>query len=206
MLDSAKCIAEMILAEKMKNNGIVPWGYALKLLKEGRKTFPALSRRTINNYNIWLEKEKKIGCTICVDNFSNDISSLTSPNVGTVTNIRTISNNNDDDGDATEDASHSDSNSNNSNSDSSNSDAENQRLNFVGGRPKGSTIASSLDLKSRVNLAIEDAVKEFREAQAKSKITNERLRRGAFTEIISNTKDKYGLGDNITINAGSIRQ
>jgi len=53
---------------------------------------------------------------------------------------------------------------------------------------------------------MEDAVKEFREAQAKSKITNERLRRGAFTEIISNTKDKYGLGDNITINAGSIRQ
>jgi hypothetical protein len=36
-----------------------------------------------------------------------DISSLTSPNVGTVTNIRTISNNNDDDDDATEDASHS---------------------------------------------------------------------------------------------------
>jgi len=96
MLDSAKCIAEMILAEKMKNNGIVPWGYALKLLKEGRKTFPALSRRTINNYNIWLEKEKKIGCTICVDNFSNDISSLTSPNVGTVTNIQTISNVDDD--------------------------------------------------------------------------------------------------------------
>jgi len=71
-------------------------------------------------------------------------------------------------------ASRSDSNSNNSYSDSSNSDvessnnsdAEHQRLNFVGGQPKGSTITSSLNLKRRVNLTMEDAVKEFREAQA----------------------------------------
>jgi hypothetical protein len=170
MLDSAKCIAEMILAEKMKNNGIVPWGYALKLLKEGRKTFPALSRRTINNDNIWLEKEKKIGCTICVDNFSNVISSLTSPMLVQLQTskpylmLMMILQN----------ASRSDSNSNNSYSDSSNSDvessnnsdAEHQRLNFVGGQPKGSTITSSLNLKRRVNLTMEDAVKEFREAQA----------------------------------------
>jgi hypothetical protein len=69
MLSAAKCIAEVIGTEKVKQNGRVPWGYASKLLSEGRKTFPGMSRRTINNYVILLEKERKIGRTfsyVCV--------------------------------------------------------------------------------------------------------------------------------------------
>ena len=213
MLNSAKCLAEMIVQEKIKNNGRVPWGYASKLLKEGRITFPNLSRRTINNYITRLEKERKIGRTVCVDNLSNDISSLTSPNGGRETFNQT--NTTADDDNIPEEGSHSDSNSDKSDSDSdydTDNDAshitdENKRPNVVlGGRPKGSTIASTLDLKKRVDLAMEDAVRQLREAQAKSKSTKERLNKGALTEIISNCKTKYDLGESITINTGSIRQ
>jgi len=87
MLNSAKCIAEMIIDEKVKNDGRVPWGFAAKLLNEGRKTFPNLSRRTINNYVIKLQKERKIGRSVTVDSLSNDISSLTTPNGGAETSM-----------------------------------------------------------------------------------------------------------------------
>jgi hypothetical protein len=50
MLRSATVIAEKIVAEKKKNNGRVPWGFAANLLKQGRETFPKMSTRTINNY------------------------------------------------------------------------------------------------------------------------------------------------------------
>jgi len=196
MLNSAKCIAEMIIDEKVKNDGRVPWGFAAKLLNEGRKTFPNLSRRTINNYVIKLQKERKIGRSVTVDSLSNDISSLTTPNGGAETSNH----------DNTEDSSHTDStDSDDSDSYSNFSNDENVHQN-IGGRPKGSTVASSLELKKRVDLAMEDAVNKLREAQAKSKNTNERMKKGALTEIISNTKAKYDLGDSITINPGSIRQ
>jgi hypothetical protein len=46
MLVFVKYIAEQIISEKEKNIGRVPWGYASKLLKEGRETFPNMSTRS----------------------------------------------------------------------------------------------------------------------------------------------------------------
>ncbi len=42
-------MAEQIVAEKNKKNGRVLWGFASKLLKEGRETFPKMSLRTVNS-------------------------------------------------------------------------------------------------------------------------------------------------------------
>jgi hypothetical protein len=163
MLSSAKCIAEMIVAEKIKNKGRVPWGYASKLLKEGRKTFPEMSRRTINNYFITLEKENKIGCTVTVECGSNDISKLTNPTYL----------------DRTVEISNAESSSNRSDPENTSNtiDAENEFPFILGGHPKGSTIARSLDIKKRVEAATGDAVRELKEVQANYKITNERLKK-----------------------------
>jgi hypothetical protein len=49
MLVSIKYMAEQIVAEKNKKNGRVLWGFASKLLKEGRETFPKMSLRTVNS-------------------------------------------------------------------------------------------------------------------------------------------------------------
>jgi len=57
MMGAVKVIAKKIVDEKVKNNGRAPWGFASKLLEEGRKTFPSMSRRTLNNYIKRLEKE-----------------------------------------------------------------------------------------------------------------------------------------------------
>jgi hypothetical protein len=57
MLSAAKCIAEIIVAKKIKNSGRVPWCYASKLLIEGNKN-SGMSRRIISNYVVLLEKEK----------------------------------------------------------------------------------------------------------------------------------------------------
>jgi hypothetical protein len=58
MMGAMKVIAKKkIVDEKVKNNGRAPWGFASKLLEEGRKKFPSMSRRTFNNYVERLEKE-----------------------------------------------------------------------------------------------------------------------------------------------------
>jgi hypothetical protein len=192
IMSSAKCIAKMIVAEKTKIKGRVPWGYASKLLKEGRETIPEMSRKTINNYIITVEKENKIGCTVTVESGSNDISKLTNPTYldGTVEDSIAESSSNRRDPEYT----------------SNTIDAENEFPFGLGGRPKGSTIARSLHIKKRVKAAMGDAVRELEDVQANYKITNERVKKGALTEIISNCKKKYDLGENISINEGSIRQ
>jgi len=83
---------------------------------------------------------------------------------------------------------------------------ENEPPNLLGGRPKGSTVSRSLELKTRIRDAMDDAVREFKKAQVHGKATKERLKKGALTEIIAESKRKYFLEDNITINEGSIRQ
>jgi hypothetical protein len=57
MLSTVKVIAMKITGIKMKNGGRVPYGELAKLLKEGRKLCPQISRRTVNNYLVKLEKE-----------------------------------------------------------------------------------------------------------------------------------------------------
>jgi hypothetical protein len=115
-----------------------------------------MSRRTINNYVERLEKEKKTGRTILIDGSNNNMSSITDPNSYSGLNS------------AEKDAIDADSNSGsnadhtfdaNSNSDS---DAKNEPPKVVGGRPKGSTIATSIDLKERTLAAMNDAAIELR--------------------------------------------
>ncbi len=138
-------------------------------MEEGRHIFPTMSRRTINNYVERLEKEKKVGRTILIDGSNNNMSSITDPNIYSGSNSAekdAI------DADSTSDSSESnddaDSNSGsnddhtfdaNSNSDS---DAKNEPPKVVGGRPKGSTIATSIDLKERTLAAMNDAAIELR--------------------------------------------
>jgi hypothetical protein len=207
MLSAAKCIVEIIVTEKMKQNGRVPRGYASKLLSEGRKTFPGMSRRTINNYVILLEKERKIGLSILVESCSNNISSLTDPESNYSNDVALLGvtdpETTDLDGTVASDPSNIDDASAYSNN---NSDAENERLFTLGGCPKGSTNASALDLQNRIEATMEDAVSELEKVQASAKVANERLKKGALTEIISDCKKKHGLGENTSINEGSIRQ
>ncbi len=45
---------------------------------------------------------------------------------------------------------------------------------FGGGRPKGLTIASSMDVKKRISAAMKDAALELEEKQQNAKVTRER--------------------------------
>jgi hypothetical protein len=211
MLSAAKVIAQQIVEKKSSNNGRAPWGFASQLLKQGREIYPKLSMRTINNYILKLEnemKEKTIGRTILVDNSTNNLSSLTDPDCYGAAST-------------TGDNSSKSNNSIQSNNDASSnsasaaqpiddvpfdSESENEPPNLLGGRPKGSTISSSLELKKRIRDAMDHAVRELKKVQVLGKATKERLRKGALTEIIAESKRKYLLEDNITINEGSIRQ
>jgi hypothetical protein len=129
MLSAFKIIAQKNADKKGSNNDQAPWG-------------------TINNYIKVLEnkaKEKKIGCTILFNIEPNDLSSITDDNFLSTANhdpgniisntpySNTASSNTDDDSDASTNTS--------SKSDSSSP-------NVVGGHPKGTTIANSLDCKA----------------------------------------------------------
>ena len=59
MLSAVRVIAEKIVDEKKKNAGRAPWGFALRLLKQGKETFPNMSMRPINNYVIKIGKRCK---------------------------------------------------------------------------------------------------------------------------------------------------
>ena len=206
MLSACKVIAQKVVEKKVSNNGWAPWGYASELLKQGREIYPKMSMQTINNYIKVLEiesKEKKIGCTILFDNEPNDLSSITDGNLISTANCttetvisktvysNTASSNIDDDSDASTDTS--------SKSDSSSP-------NMVGGRPKGSTIANSLDCKARIEAATINAVREFEKHQAIAKQKASRLKKGQLTVIIADCKSKHDVEETIDINAATIRQ
>jgi len=76
----------------------------------------------------------------------------------------------------------------------------------LGGRPKGSTVASSLDEKKRLEEAMADAVEEYREAIKKVKNEKERLRKGELTKIISKCREKHNLCHSILIKEETIRK
>jgi hypothetical protein len=59
MLSAVNVIAEKNVVVKPKKNRRVPGGFAVKLLKQGKETFPKMSMRTINNYSLRLEEGKK---------------------------------------------------------------------------------------------------------------------------------------------------
>jgi hypothetical protein len=82
MLVSIKYIAETIVAEKEKYGGRVPWGFAAKLLEEGKETFPCMSMRSMNNYVNKIEKSETIDKELCGSNLVDKCSA---------TNITTVS-------------------------------------------------------------------------------------------------------------------
>jgi hypothetical protein len=73
----------------------------------------------------------------------------------------------------------------------------------IHGRPKGSTMAQSRDLKQRIRLAIADAAKQYSDAlHAHHKL---RLPNGTMQQIIVAAKSKYRLADNVVIKTETIR-
>jgi hypothetical protein len=75
MLSAVKVIAEKVIAIKAKNNGKLPYGFITKLWKEGKETFPKMSRKTINNYILKLGNKKPV-TTLVVKQASNSSSSM----------------------------------------------------------------------------------------------------------------------------------
>ena len=141
MFVSIKYMAEQIVAEKKKNNGRVPWGFASKLLKEGRETFPKMSLRTVNNYVKKLEKEqldKRLGTTLVLSNSTTIISSITNDGASESTDH------------ASADSSDASSESEQSTFTSSNSSTEDDSIKNLGGRPKGTTAAASHEIQKKL--------------------------------------------------------
>ncbi len=73
------------------------------------------------------------------------------------------------------------------------------------GRPKGTTIKNSLDLKRRIELASQDAAERFSEERKRAKVKNTRAKRGVLTEIIEECKSLHGVPENCTIEPECIR-
>ena len=56
MYNEGTRIAQKLVESKVANGGRVPYGYFTELLDEGKECFPKLSRRTINNHVMRIEK------------------------------------------------------------------------------------------------------------------------------------------------------
>jgi len=56
MYNAAAQIAQKLVQSKAANGGRIRYGYAAELLKTGQECFPTLSRRTINNHILRIEK------------------------------------------------------------------------------------------------------------------------------------------------------
>ncbi len=58
-------IAEKIVTKKQKNDGREPWGFAARLLKEGKETFPSIStgdsETTTGDSNGSTDSESEVG-------------------------------------------------------------------------------------------------------------------------------------------------
>ena len=66
-------------------------------------------------------------------------------------------------------------------------------MNRLFGRPKGTTIVNSRDLKERVRLATTEAASEYRTVRENAKLKNKRAKRGMLTMIVAVAKQKYGV-------------
>jgi len=209
MLRSATVIAETIVAEKKKNNGRVPWGFAANLLKQGRETFPKMSMRTINNYIKKIE-EKSIAETnfngiISVKSNSGNsgFSTLTdslhlADSIGSVTNDQSSIN-----GSTAGESNGSTSESNGSTSESNGP----CRKSVFGGRPKGSTVGFQLDVRQRIEAATKHATDALGQAKHDEKTKGKgRVAKGLLTTIINDAKAMHNLDDSVVISEDVVRQ
>ena len=63
------------------------------------------------------------------------------------------------------------------------------------GRPKGTTMIYSRDLKERIRLATKEAATKYTDVREKAKLANKRAERGKLTKIVADVKQKYGIID-----------
>jgi hypothetical protein len=202
MLRSATVIAEKIVAEKKKNNGRVPWGFAANLLKQGRETFPKMSMRTINNYIKKIEEESiaetnfKGIISVRSNSGNSGFSTLTdslhlADSIGSVTNDQSSIN-----GSTTGESNGSTSESNGP-----------CRKSVFGGRPKGSTVGFQLDVRQRIEAATKHATDALGQAKHDEKTKGKgRVAKGLLTTIINDAKAMHNLDDSVVISEDVVRQ
>jgi hypothetical protein len=204
MSSAVTVIAKKIVTEKGNDDGRVPWGFASKLLKQGKETFPKMSMRTINNYVLKIElgKERvKMKRVILVDNSTCTLSTLTS-------SVRQNS-----DSAPINESSHGSGALLNSmyKDDHSNQLATTDAVTIndtiekgMGRRPMA---AHSLDLKQRINAATADVAETLGKLQRKVKTNAKgRMQKGALADIIYECRVRHNLGPDIEINEDTVRQ
>ena len=68
-----------------------------------------------------------------------------------------------------------------------------ESMNRLFGRPNGTTIVNSRDLKEQVRLATSEAASEYRTVRENAKLQDKRAKRGMLTMIVAVAKQKYGV-------------
>jgi hypothetical protein len=221
-------IAEEILAAKPTADQRTPRGFADKLLKEAKETFPKLSMNKIN-YAI---KKMKEGLKKGALSLSSSLSSLTNDtSAGNPTSNSTSA--------GTEPTSNSTVGSSNASVESSSSNEwsdndsapkktttaaeklqskscqvlkEKLKLLIPGdtgnsiGRPKGTTDTNSRQLLEKVEEATQEVVNKFKEVKSKTRSSKHRLQKGSLKIIIASAKEKFNIPHDIIISENTVRQ
>jgi hypothetical protein len=203
MLVSVKYIAKKIAAEKEKNGGRVPWGFAARLLKEGKETFPNMSMRTVNNYIKRIENPMTTIGPILVNKSSGTnitaVSSLTEDD-----DLLSNKSNTQSDYEITSNSETTATSGSNGSTDSeSEAEVESIRL---GGRPRGSTAAYSLELRKRIEAATRESVSLLSDLQREMKRQGRRLSKGVIEDTISQCAARHNLPPSVELKTGTIKQ
>ncbi len=190
MISTVKVIAMKIIEIKKKNGGRVPYGELAKQLKEGKKIYPQISRRTVNNYVVKLEKENipvksKLLTMIKQGDGASGVSYITKltddSNLNNTINASTASNNNNSSikilGDPTDTPSNHIQNIRGPSTVSSSTNENGNTTAAKGGRPKGTTSAYSLELKNNIEEATKESVRQLADMQSQAHVSG-RKRKG----------------------------
>jgi hypothetical protein len=191
MLVSVNYIAEKNVTEKQKNDGRILWGFVARLLKEGKETFPSMSMRTVNNYVKRIEKRS--GTVIKPTNITT-ISSLTGDSKTTT---------GDSNGSTDSESEVESINSGSNGSAYSESTVESIRL---GGCPRGSTAAYSLELRKKAEAATKECVSLLSDLQREMKREGRRLRKGAIKDTITQCAARHNLPPSDEIKTETVKQ
>ncbi len=214
MLSAIDVIAAKVVEMKKNNGGRMPYGELSKMLKEGKKIYPSLSRRTVNNHIKKLEHEELPLRTRLLtivkgkeESKNTDVSSISKLTVSSKSHTSTS---------FQSECSISKYNAASSESSIDRCDVASSAPSIteanvlapavtLGGRPKGTTLAYSADLSSNIEEATKEAVKELAKMSLKAHASG-RLERGALTVIIHEAKQKYKVPDDVVILPATIRQ
>jgi hypothetical protein len=217
-------IAKKIIAVKCPSTGRTPRCIGNKLLLEGKKIFPSMTRNMLNYAVKKLEEDNmkpKLSKATVTFRKQSCISSITSGSNNS--NSVAVDELNSSDATTKDPSSVSTDDINNSNSkhdSDSESDCDSKadvslssvietKLNDPKpkaiGRPKGSTDAETRSVLEKIELATSEAADEF-EKMEKNKSAKKRLSKGSLDEIIKKSKVKHGLDEDIIILKDTVRQ